>query len=72
MNRSTYTSAHTKKEMILKVAAEALYFPLSFLSKLHHLKNVFGIFQSTVHLESTKYAVFLLTDLYPQKDEIAS
>lgn len=35
-------------------------------------QNVFGIFQSTVHLESTKYAVFLLTDLYPQKDEIAS
>ena len=47
MNRSTYTSAHTKKEMILKGAAEALYFPLSFLSKLHHLKNVFGIFQVT-------------------------
>ena len=35
-------------------------------------QNVFGIFQSTVHLESTKYAIFLLTDLYPQKDEIAS
>ena len=35
-------------------------------------QNVFGIFQTTVHLESTKYAVFLLTDLYPQKDEVAN
>ena len=38
--------------MIMKVAAEALYFPLTFLSKPYHLKNVFGIFQVTKVLKS--------------------